>query len=243
MRDEELRALQTRSRLLSKPQRPKAARQAMAPAKKLAQQRKAPAARERDIVDQAILFFAEFGFEGQTRELARRLKITQPLLYRYFPNKDALIERVYQDVFVGRWNPQWEERILGRSRPIKERLIEFYRDYTKTIVTREWVRLFMFSGLKGLNFNARYLQLLRERIFSSLVDELRFSYGYAPIAKVPLTELEVEAIWSLHATIFYLGVRKWIYNMPVPDDLGPIITMKVTAFIDGVGAVLAGRQR
>ena len=243
MRDEELRALQTRSRLLSKPQRPKAARRAKAPAKKLVQQRKAPAARERDIVDQAILFFAEFGFEGQTRELARRLKITQPLLYRYFPNKDALIERVYQDVFVGRWNPQWEERILDRSRPIKERLIEFYQDYTKTIVTREWVRLFMFSGLKGLNFNARYLQLLRERIFSSLVDELRFSYGYAPIAKIPLTELEVEAIWSLHATIFYLGVRKWIYNMPVPDDLGPIITMKVTAFIDGVGAVLAGRQR
>ncbi len=54
------------------------------------------------IVREAVSFFAEHGFEGQTRELARRLGITQPLLYRYFPDKAALIDRVYREVFLDR---------------------------------------------------------------------------------------------------------------------------------------------
>src|ERR1700704_2652866 len=62
-----------------------------------------PTQREAIITREAVAFFAECGFEGQTRQLAKRLRITQPLLYRYFPTKEALIERVYQEVFVGRW--------------------------------------------------------------------------------------------------------------------------------------------
>ena len=49
---------------------------------------------EKMIVEEAIRFFAEAGFAGQTRELARRLDVTQPLLFQYFPTKDDLIERV-----------------------------------------------------------------------------------------------------------------------------------------------------
>ena len=47
-------------------------------------QRLTPEQRERQIVDGAIRFFAEVGFEGQTRELAKRLGITIPpsILYR-----------------------------------------------------------------------------------------------------------------------------------------------------------------
>jgi len=56
--------------------------------------------RERLIVEEAVRFFAEVGFEGQTRALAQRLGVTQPLLYRYFPDKGALIERLALDPFV-----------------------------------------------------------------------------------------------------------------------------------------------
>jgi len=49
-----------------------------------------PGEREKLIVGEAIRFFSEVGFSGQTRELSRRLGITQPLLYRYFPSKRAL---------------------------------------------------------------------------------------------------------------------------------------------------------
>src|SRR5437016_3491322 len=68
-----------------------------------------PHERERQIVQGAVNFFAEVGFSGQTRELAKRLGITQGLLYRYFPSKEALLDRVYQEVFEAKWNPEWDE--------------------------------------------------------------------------------------------------------------------------------------
>src|SRR6478736_7326055 len=96
---------------------------------KQAAKRLSPEQREAEIVRGAVGFFAEFGFEGQTRELATRLGITQPLLYRYFPTKDALVERVYEEVFLRRWNPFWEELIVDRNKPLNTRLGEFYHDY------------------------------------------------------------------------------------------------------------------
>lgn len=49
---------------------------------------------------EAIRYFAEFGFAASTRGLARRAGITQPLLYRYFPTKDQLIQRLFEELVV-----------------------------------------------------------------------------------------------------------------------------------------------
>ncbi|MEK1894294.1 MAG: TetR/AcrR family transcriptional regulator [Rhizobium sp.] len=205
---------------------------------KQAAKRLSPEQREIEIVRGAVGFFAEFGFEGQTRELAARLGITQPLLYRYFPTKDALVERVYEEVFLRRWNPFWEELIVDRNKPLNARLGEFYHDYSRVILSYEWVRLFMFAGLKGLDFNTRYLEMLRQRVFRLIIAELRREHGRASIDQNPITAMEVEAVWGLHAAIFYLGVRKFIYNMAV-DDIDKVVEMELQIFITGVSSVLA----
>ncbi|MFZ1428599.1 MAG: TetR/AcrR family transcriptional regulator, partial [Geminicoccaceae bacterium] len=157
-----------------------------------------------------------------------------PLLYRYFPSKEALIERVYQEVFVGRWDPFWEELIQDRSLPLEERLTGFYQSYARVIVTREWVRLFMFAGLKGLDFNARYLRLLRERIFVKIIAEIRLEYRQHTIEALPPTDLEIEMIWALHASIFYLGVRQFIYDIPLQSKLDDIIKAQITTLLRGI---------
>lgn len=199
--------------------------------------RLAPADRERDIVAGAVAFFAEHGFDGATRDLAQRLGITQPLLYRYFPGKEALLDRVYQEVYQSRWQSEWEAQITDRSIPIEERLKRFYRAYAAVIQTYEWVRLFMFAGLKGLDFNARYLAFLRARLFEPMVVEIRAANGLDEAA--PITEAEIELIWSLHAGIFYIGVRKFIYGMPIPADPAADIDVKVNAFLHGAPAAFA----
>src|SRR3546814_2081490 len=84
------------------------------------------------IVEGAVQFFAEVGFGGDTRELAKRLNITHPLLFRYFASKNALIERVYQEVFIGRWNPYWEIVISNRNVPLRERLVNVYQALAQT---------------------------------------------------------------------------------------------------------------
>ncbi|SFT29249.1 TetR/AcrR family transcriptional regulator [Methylobacterium sp. yr668] len=194
--------------------------------------------REKSIASAAIAFFAERGFEGQTRELAATLGITQPLLYRYFPSKEALIERVYQDVFVGRWDPFWEETIKDRDVPLESRLVGFYVSYANVILTPEWVRLFMFAGLKNLDFNARYLKFLRNHVFEVVVEELRMHFHRPSIKDVPATSIEIEMVWSIHSSIFYLGVREFIYRLPLDGDVRDIIRAKIQTLLGGVAAVL-----
>ena len=194
--------------------------------------------RERLIARGAVSFFCEVGFGGQTRELAKRLGITQPLLYRYFPNKEALIDRVYQEVYLNRWDPHWEELLDDRSRPARERVIAFYRDYAKAVLSYEWIRIFMFSGLRGMNLNSRYLTLVRDRIYTRVIRELRREHGLPPPSALPISELEFELVWALHASIFYIGIRKWIYGLEIPENIDEVVANLAAAFLDGVPAVM-----
>jgi AcrR family transcriptional regulator len=195
--------------------------------------------RERLIARGAVAFFCEAGFGGQTRELAKRLGITQPLLYRYFPNKEALIDRVYREVYLNRWDPRWEELLDDRSRPARERIVAFYRDYAKAVLSYEWIRIFMFSGLRGMNLNSRYLTLVRDRIYTRVIRELRCEYGLPSPAEVPIGEMEFELVWALHASIFYIGIRKWIYGLDIPENVDEVVENLATSFLDGVPAVMA----
>ncbi|MGU7772612.1 TetR/AcrR family transcriptional regulator [Burkholderia sp. MR1-5-21] len=195
-----------------------------------------PEARERQIVEKAVEHFATHGFSGSTRELARQIGVTQPLLYRYFPSKEALIDRVYDEVYT--WNPEWEKLIADRSIPLQERLVTFYRSYAQTILRREWIRTFIFAGLSREGFNTRYLSRLRERVFLPVLRELRHAYDIVTPASAAQRDAEIELIWSLHASIFYLGVRKWVYGLPVPDDLDTEIERQIDAFLHGTPAAL-----
>lgn len=126
--------------------------------------RLAPEEREQQIVEKAIKYFATHGFSGGTRELAKEIGITQPLLYRYFPNKEALVDRVFQEVYLARWNPDWEEWLKDRSQPLKERMTRYYKDYAKFILRSEWIRIFIFAGLTREGINQRYLKIGRAHV-------------------------------------------------------------------------------
>lgn len=188
-----------------------------------------PAEREDAILDGAIKFFAEVGFDGQTRELAERLGITQPLIYRYFPTKDDLIERIYQRLYISRWRPEWETQLRDRSRPLKDRLTGAYLIYEKIVLTSEWVRLFLFSGLRGNIFNKRYIAFLSEKLIGPICEEIEANGAAAHLSRAELAEL----VWGLHGAVFYLGVRKWVYEVATgePDSTVPML---VGAFVDNL---------
>lgn len=194
--------------------------------------------REQMIVQEAIRFFAEVGFGGQTRELARRLGITQPLIFRYFPTKDDLIERVYQEVYISRWNPWWEELLEDRSLPLTERLSTFYKAYTKAIFTYEWVRIFVYSGLKGVNINRRYLALIRDRILKRIMTEVRAEQNLPTPGEAPFSEREIELAWGLHGGIFYIAIRRWIYEFETSEDIEGVIEAQIESFVNGTPSVV-----
>lgn len=195
------------------------------------------AEREDRIVEGAIAYFAEVGLEGHTRELARRLGVTQPLLYRYFPSKDSLLERIYEDLYLKRWKPQWEVLIVDRSLPVLERFRRFEKDYQHTILTYDWLRIFVSSGLKGTKFPRRYLARVRERIFTPVLGEMRREFGLPSPAVLPLGTQEYELLFGIHGALVYLGIRRLVYGLDVPAEQEPVFELVLDAFLAGVEPV------
>ena len=185
--------------------------------------------RERQIVEGAIAFFSECGLNGQMRELATRIGVTHPLLFHYFPSKNALIQRVYQEVYLGRWKQDWESWIRDRSEPFERRLVRVYVDYAQTVLTKDWVRILVYSALADGYITDNYLALVGERMLRPIIAETRASLGLDHSAAP--SEAENELLWGLHGGIFYIGVRHWIYGHPFPGDLAQSVADRVSAYL------------
>jgi AcrR family transcriptional regulator len=199
------------------------------------QTRLSPDERRREFVAKATEFFSEEGFGGGTRALARRLGVTQPLLYRYFPSKDDLIKEVYRTVYLDPLETGWEKLLTDRSRPLRDRLLEFYRAYTDAIFTRKWLRIYLYSGLKGLDINRWYVGMVKDKILTRIIRECRYEVGLAAQSKPSAAELELA--WVFHGGIFYYGVRKYIYESPVLEDKERIIADALDVFLAGFARV------
>ncbi len=177
------------------------------------------AERERQILDGAIRFFSEKGLDGQLRDLARSIGVTHALLYHYFPTKQALIDRVYVELFEGRWQPEWETLLDDRERSPEDKLTAFYDEYVNSALTRDFVRILVFSGLTDHTITDRFFSLLRQRLFPRLVRETRRFRGSSSRARP--SEREIELLMGLHGGFFYISMRRWIYGQGVASDAAP----------------------
>ena len=183
-------------------------------------------ARREQILDAAVTYFAEVGFAGTTRDLARRAGVTQALLYKYFASKADLSEAVFERVYLGRLDPRWIEEIRDRRAPLRDRLCRFYRQYTAAIFTYEWMRIFLWAGLAGEALNRRYLGHVGERLLRPLAEEIAAGPG--------LRAPEMEDMWNLHGGIVYIGIRRFIYHLPTPDDPAAAIEAAIARFLGGL---------
>lgn len=174
------------------------------------------AERERHIVDGAITFFSEHGFDAQMRELATAIGVTHTLVYHYFPTKQALVDRVYLEMFEGRWKPEWEALLDDRTLGVEEKFNRFYIDYARTVLTRDFVRILIFSGLTDRSITDRFFGMVGDRLFPRLVRETRRYRGSRSRARI--TAREHELLMGLHGGIFYGGMRAFIYGRAIHED-------------------------
>ncbi|MEH2510938.1 AcrR family transcriptional regulator [Nitrobacteraceae bacterium AZCC 1564] len=203
--------------------------------------RLSPQTRERMILDAAIDFFAEEGFRAQTRALADRIGVSQSLIYRYFGSKENLIERVYEKTFLSRWNPAWEETLADRSRPLRERLQEFFRSYLVAVDDRNWIRVAMHSSLEGSDLTKRYIQGHVTRLLGKIALELRSETEARK--KHELSPMELELAWHLHSTVIYYLIRKHIHGTAVSLQTDDIADMIVNNFLDGVKSLAMPKSK
>jgi AcrR family transcriptional regulator len=157
--------------------------------------------------------------------------ISQALIFRYFGTKDALLEKVYQRVFLSRWSPSWVENLRDRRRPLRQRLKEFYRDYLVAVDDRRWIRIAMYSSLAGRDLTRRWINRYVEDLLRVIAEEIDAAYTLPEGRKV-----DVDFAWVLHSPFIYWLVRKHIHGTGtnlVSDNLTDTV---VDTFLDGLTA-------
>ncbi len=199
--------------------------------------RRAPEVRKQEVLSEAILYFADEGFDGGTRGLAKRIGITQPLFYRYFPSKDDLVNEVYRAVYLDRWQDSWEVNLRDDRQPLEARLLQFYSSYTSVVFERNWLRIYFFAGLKGLDINARYLQRVESALLIPIWAQTRAAFGKSPSDVSPTAHKANDLVWQMHGAVFYHGIRQQIYG-DTSVDINATIQLAVKTFLVAAKAAL-----
>lgn len=217
-----------------------AQRQETSPAQARARQRKPttrmPAAERRErILEKAFEFFADYGLTAQTRGLAEACGISQRLLYSQFPNKEAILSAVYDANIAGPFKAIWFVHLRDRSKPVEQRLREFYREYFEAILTRRWLRLFLYSSLAEVRMASTYIGAIIRTLLETVVEEAAAEAGL----ELPANQALVQEIgWSLHGNVSHLAIRRHIYRDDTDLPVDNVIALHVTAFLAGVRALL-----
>ena len=157
--------------------------------------------------------------------------MTQPLIYRYFPSKEDLIRNVYEEVYLGRWRSEWEVMISDRSIPIRQRLVSFYRSYGEVIFATEWMRIYLFAGLRGLGINRWWITFVETHVLNRICEEIRVASKLATPAEVPIHQAEIEYLWLFHGGFFYNGFRRHLYGTEPYLDLQQTIEIAVDGLL------------
>lgn len=203
--------------------------------------RLAPGEREQMILEAAVTFFADHGFHAQIRQLAERIGVSTGLIFRYFETKDVLIERVYQQVFVSRWRAEWTSLITQSDRPIRDRLIAFYRSYLSVVDDRDWICIAMRASLEGNNITRRYIDQHVNGLLKLIATELRETGHRAHVSNP--TPWEMETVWNLHSSVIYYAIRKHIHQVGVLPDRDAFVELMVDEFLGGFSGSARRKQK
>ncbi len=187
--------------------------------------------RRRSMLDAAVELFAEKGMGITVQSLADRVQVTQPLVHRYFPAKADLIAAIRDRIQNAHWDPAWHEILTDRSRPLEDRLPDFYRRYLPHIYRASWYRGFWYAALADPAFAQTYLDHVHGELLVAIIGEVRHLLDYPLLGSIPPFEREVELVWGLHSTLIFLGIRRYVYRTPVSDDLDTTIRDQVLAYL------------
>ncbi|EUC13999.1 transcriptional regulator, TetR family [Burkholderia sp. YR290] len=198
-------------------------------------QRLPRAKRQELVLAKAADYFAEHGLDAQTRAIAEVCGVSQRLLYSLFPSKAALIEEVYNREIAGIFKAIWFVNLKDRSVPLETRLVAFYGDYYETLLTRRWLRLFLYSSLEGLQMARTYSNAVVSHALEIIVAEA----AHGARCAVPSNADEVREIgWLLHGAVSHLAIRRRIYESNDAMPAKEVISMTVRAYLSSIPSLL-----
>ncbi len=195
-----------------------------------------PEQRRAQILDRAIVFFAEYGLTAQTRALANACGVAQRLLYRYFPSKSALLTEVYRKGILQPFQTDWIALLKDETRPLDERLNDFYRAYYEEVLTRRWLRLFLYASLADARMAPDYIRSVIMDMLETIV-RVTARDQRVTLPRDPAVLHEIG--WVLHGAISHLAIRRHLYAASKALPVERVIALHVRAFISSFADVVA----
>ncbi|MGI9423505.1 MAG: TetR/AcrR family transcriptional regulator [Hyphomicrobiaceae bacterium] len=195
-----------------------------------------PEQRRAMILERAIEFFAEYGLTAQTRALANACGVTQRLLYRYFPSKAALLSEVYKKGILQPFQKDWIKLLKDESRPLDERLNTFYHDYFREVLTRRWLRLFLYASLADARMAPEYIRSVIMEMLETIVRVTARDQG-VNLPRDPAVLHEIG--WVLHGAVSHLAIRRHLYEASQGLPVERVIALHVRAFVASFPDVVA----
>ncbi|MCF8167887.1 MAG: TetR/AcrR family transcriptional regulator [Rhodoferax sp.] len=191
------------------------------------------------MLKKAFEFFSEFGLTAQTRALADACGISQRLLYSVFPNKSALISAVYETRIAGVFKAVWFVQLRDRSKSMEQRLNDFYRAYYDAVLTRSWMRLFLYASLAEVEMAPTYIASIIKHLLDTVMDEALVEAGL----EMPSDRAEAQEIcWFLHGAVSHLAIRRHIYRDQTAMETDKVISLQVRLFLGGLKSLLPARS-
>jgi AcrR family transcriptional regulator len=195
--------------------------------------------RRREMLDAALDLFSEKGMGITVQELADRVNVTQPLVHRYFPAKADLIAAIRDSIQNSHWDPRWRTTLTDRSRPLGERIADFYEDYLPHIYQDRWYRGFWYATLDDPQFAQHYVSHVHGELLTAIAGEVRAEFGFPSLEEIPLFPREDELVWGMHSTVIFVGIRRCVYHTPVPADVDMIVRDQMRAYLSIAPHVLS----
>lgn len=198
--------------------------------------RRLPAERRREqMLIAAGDYLADHGLDVSTREIADALGVTQALIYKHFASKEDLVEQTLAYAFAP--SNETEGPWIDPSESLRHELVRYYSELASR-TSQPRMRLFIRAGLDGRSWPTRRGHALTRHLFVPLISALRSEADLPGTDECPPMRGERELCMMLHASVIFLGIRRHVYGMEMPDDLSDVVALYVTTFLDGAHATL-----
>lgn len=194
-----------------------------------------PDKRKELILQQAVDLFGRTGFSSSLRDLAEEAGVSTGLIIKYFGTKEELLNVVFNEVFMSRWEEARLEALKDTAVPLRDRLAAFYSWFFDITDDYNWIRSGIFSGLMGTDLSRWHFEVQVKRIIDTVARQIVDTFELGRNRQITLRDKEVA--WHLHSTFIQYLVRDHVYGRPVWRDKQATVALVVGMFVDGVGSV------
>lgn len=122
-----------------------------------------------DILEAALILFAERGFDGTTvPTIAEKASVGAGTIYRYFENKEVLVNSLFQEC-VQELSKTLIMNAPSETSPIRERFSHIFKQMSRFACDRDKALAFIDS-----HSGAQFLDESSRRTFEEFLDKIRF---------------------------------------------------------------------